>query len=295
MLVAAMAPGRRRFLQAVLAAAAPAPSATRVPVGAHVWVFAARQPGYDPSPVAEQIFREYSTAGIDGVELMHHMLLHEGAVERLRELSKRFSLPVLGTSWSAEMWKADQSAAILEQARTLIPRLEAVGGRTLGLSVGDAKRRKTDAEFDAQAAVLRQVMKLCKDHGVVANLHNHIYEVRDGEYDLKGTLARVPEAKLGPDLNWLIRAGVDPVDFLWRHRDRMIFAHLRDQNRDGTWCEAMGEGATDFAAIGAMFHKIKFHGDLVIELAHERSFQPTRSYGESVRLSREYVRKTMNY
>ena len=277
------------------AVAAVAAGAKKVPVGAHVWVFAAKQPKYDPTPVADQIFREYGAAGIDGIELMHQMLLKDDSVARIRELSKRYSLPVLGTSWSAEMWKAEESEHILAEGRTLISRLQEVGGRTLGISVGDARRKKTDAEFDAQAGVLRGVMKICADHGVVPNLHNHVYEVRDDEYDLKGTLARIPNIKLGPDLNWLVRAKVDPVDFIWRYRDRMIFAHLRDQKRDGLWCEAMGEGDTDFAAIGRMLHKIDFAGDLVIELAHERDFVPTRSYGESVRISREYVRRVMNY
>jgi sugar phosphate isomerase/epimerase len=226
---------------------------------------------------------------------MHQMLLADGSVPRLRELSKRFQLPVLGTSWSAAMWKGEESGKILSEGHTLISRLSQVGGRTLGLSVGDAGRKKTDAEFDVQADVLREVMKICSDHGVVPNLHNHTYEVRDDEHDLKGTLARVPGIKLGPDLNWLVRAKVEPVDFIWRYRDRMVFAHLRDQHKDGRWSEAMGEGDTDYAAIGAMLHKIGFQGDLVIELAHEREFTPTRSFGDSVRMSREYVKRVMRF
>lgn len=288
---------RRTFARVLCggAVAATVTAAKKAPVGAHVWVFAAKQPKYDPTPVAEQIFREYGGAGIDGIELMHPMLLKDDSVATIRELSKRYSLPVLGTSWSAEMWKAEESERILAEGRTLISRLSDVGGRTLGISVGDARRKKTEAEFDAQAGVIRGIMTICADHGVVPNLHNHIYEVRDDEYDLKGTLARIPDIKLGPDLNWLVRAKVDPVDFIRRHRERMIFAHLRDQKRDGAWCEAMGEGDTDYAAIGQMLHKINFAGDLVIELAHERDFVPTRSYGESVRMSRQYVRRVMNY
>ncbi len=285
---------RREFLGLVAAASASAASG-KVTVGAHPWVFAAKQPKYDPYPIAEQIFHEFSGSGVDAIELMHPMLLKDDSVTRIQELSKRYRLPVLGTSWSAAMWKADDSTAILAEARTLIGRLQQVGGRTLGISVGDAGRKKTEAEFDAQASALREVMKIAADHGVVPNLHNHVYEVRDDEYDLKGTLARIPNIKLGPDLNWLARAKVDPVDFISRHRDRMIFAHLRDQKADGKWCEAMGDGDMDYAAIGAMLHKINFAGDLVIELAHERDFVPTRSYGESVRISREYVRRVMKY
>jgi hypothetical protein len=33
----------------------------------------------------------------------------------------------------------------------------------------------------------------------------------------------------------------------------------------------------------------------VIELAHARAFKPTRPLRESLRMSREYVRKTMGY
>lgn len=124
-------------------------------------------------------------------------------------------------------------------------------------------------------------MKLSSDHGVVVNLHNHVYEVRDGEYDLSNTLQRVPEVKLGPDLNWLLRAGVDPVDFIRRRGKQIVFAHLRDQKADGRWPEAMGEGDMDYAAIGQALREINFQGDLVIELAHERDFQPTRSYGKA--------------
>jgi sugar phosphate isomerase/epimerase len=287
---------RRDFLYCFPSLAALGAAETRkITVGAHPWVYAASQPNYDPTPVVEQIFRELGAAGIDAIELMHSLLLKDDSVARIQELSKRYALPVLGTSWGANMWKREEAEKIVAEGQTLIARLAQVGGRTLGISVGDAGRRKTDAEFDVQAGVLREIQKTCADHGVVPNLHNHINEVRDNEYDLNGTLARVPGIKLGPDLNWLVRAKVDPVDFIWRHRDRMIFAHLRDQKADGRWVEAMGEGDTDFAAIGRVLHKINFAGDLVIELAHERDFVPTRSYGASFRISREYVRRVMNY
>ena len=93
------------------------------------------------------------------------------------------------------------------------------------------------------------------------NLHNHTFDVADGEHDLRGRLARIPEARLGPDINWLIGAGVNPVDLTMRFGTRIGYAHLRDQKAGGTWCEAMGEGATDYAAIAAAFRKSGFHGD----------------------------------
>jgi sugar phosphate isomerase/epimerase len=119
--------------------------------------------------------------------------------------------------------------------------------------------------------------------------------VENNEYDLKGTLARVPDAQLGPDLNWLLRAGVDPVDFIKRYGQRIIFLHLRDQKADGTWAEAMGEGNMDYVAIGQALREIKFRGDAIIELAHEQGFQLTRPLRESLKMSREFVRKTLGF
>ena len=284
---------RRAFLLSSVAAAALAKP--KVNVGAHVWVFAAKQPEYDVTPILDQVFAELGKAGLDGVELMDNVLLHDGAVERIKELSKRHRLPVIGTSWSADLWDGAKHAQALSELQTVVERLQAVGGRTLGISVGDARRKKTEAEFDRQADALRKIMRLCSGHGVVPNLHNHVYEVRDGEYDLKGTLARIPEIKLGPDLGWLFRAGINPVDFIQRHGRSMVFAHLRNEKADGKWPEDLTEGVIDYAAISKALHAANFQGDLMIELAHESAFQPTRSLGESFRRSREYVRRVMGY
>jgi len=286
----------RRQLLAFAAAGAARPAAPRKPVvAAHPWVYAATLPANDITPVLPQIFADMQWAGMEAIELMHTALKPPDAVERIGELSRRHKLPVLGTSYSANLWNRAQHAAILDEARLLIPRLAKLGGRTLGTSVGAAGRRKTAAELDAQAELLRQLMRICQAHGVLVNLHNHTYEVADGEYDLNGTLARVPEVKLGPDLNWLLRGGVDPLDFIRRRGSAIVFAHLRDEKRDGTWSEAMGEGDMDYAAMGRALREAGFAGDVAIELAHPKGFRPTRPLRESLRMSREYVRRTMGW
>ena len=276
-------------------AGAPAPEKKKVTVGAHLWVYAASQPGYDPTPVLEQVFADMSYAGLDGVELMHSALMHDDAVERIGGLSRQHKLPVIGTSFEGAMWNREAHPAILKEAELFLPRLAKLGGRTLGTSVGHAPQTKTPELLDAQAEMVRTITALAKAHGIVLNLHNHTYEVENNEYDLKGTLARVPDAQLGPDLNWLLRAGVDPVDFIKRYGQRIIFLHLRDQKADGTWPEAMGEGNMDYVAIGQALREIKFRGDAMIELAHEQGFQLTRPLRESLKMSREFVRKTLGF
>ena len=290
---------RRGLLELVsgaLGAALAQPAGRKPVVAGHPWVYAATQPKYDIYPILERIFADMSWAGIEAIELMSTAIEPDDAVRRIGDLSRKHKLPVIGMSHEAKMYDRSQHAAILEKAELLIGRLAQVGGRTLGTSVGDpGSRKKTVEELDAQGDVVRKLMDICAKNKVVLNLHNHIYEVRDDEYDLKGTLARVPGVKLGPDLDWLKGAGVDPVDFIRRYGHRIVYAHLRDRKADGVWSEAMGEGVTDYAAIGRAFRNVNFDGDVAIELAHPRGFQPTRPLRESLRMSREYVRKTMGW
>jgi sugar phosphate isomerase/epimerase len=100
---------------------------------------------------------------------------------------------------------------------------------------------------------------------------------------------------LGPDLNWLIRGGVNPVDFGRRHGSQLVFLHLRDQHKAGKWVEAIGEGYTDFGAITVALREVDFSSDAIIGLAHEKNCQPTLPLRGSVKLSREYVRTTFGY
>ena len=268
----------------------------KIKVGAHPWVYAATQPDYDIFPILDQIFSDLSFAGMDGIELMHTALRPPSAVERVSELSKRYRLPVIGTSFGGAMWDRQQHQAVFEDAELVVNRLAELGGHTLGTSVGKApKTPKTPAQLDAQAELLRKIIAVCDPHSVVLNLHNHTYEVENGEYDLKGTLSRIPDVKLGPDLNWLLRAGVDPVDFIKRYGERIVFLHLRDQKADGSWPEAMGEGSMDYRAIGQALRDVHFSGTAVIELAHPDGFKLTRPLRESLKISREYVRKTMGF
>lgn len=291
-----MAPlSRRGFLGVASAALLHSEPRKKVMVAAHPWVYAATQPKNDISGVLDRIFADMSYAGLDAIELMHTALVPNDAVARIGELSQRHKLPVIGMSFSGTMWDRGQHGQILDLSQLTVERLASLGGRTMGVSVGGKKDRKTPAELDIQAELLRKLISICNAKGVVLNLHNHTYEVRDNEYDLNGTLARISDVKLGPDLNWLVRAGIDPVDFIRHHARSIVFAHLRDQRADGKWPEAMGEGVMDYAAIGRTLHEIGFSGDLAIELAHEPDFQLTRPLRESLKTSRDYVRRVMGY
>jgi len=264
-------------------------------VGAHPWVYAAPLPNYDITPVLEKIFADMHYAGMAGVELMHHPLRKEAATLEIGELKEKYNLPVIGTSYGAPMWDRDKHSEILEDAELVITNLSRVGGSTLGTSVKDAPGMKTKAQLDAQAELLKKIISIGYKYGVVLNLHNHTYEVEDDMHDLKGTLARIPDVRLGPDLNWLVRGGVDPVDFIRKYGGQMVFMHLRDQYANGRWTEYLGQGTMDFAAIADALQEVNFSGHAIIELAHEKNFQTTQPIRESLKMSREFVRETMGF
>jgi sugar phosphate isomerase/epimerase len=286
---------RRQLLSLLGATALASGEEHKVTIAAHPWVYAATRPKNDINEILDQIFADMKWAGIEAIELRHPVLIPDGMVERVRELTRRHELPVIGMSYSAPMWNRARHEAILKEARVLIDRLQQVGGRTLGTTVGDARERKTPEQLDAQAELVSKLMGICNDHGVVLNLHNHTFEVADNEYDLKGTLARVSGVKLGPDFGWLQKAGIDPVDFIRRYGDRIVYGHLKDVKADSKFSEALGEGAMDYAAIGRALRAVGFHGDLAIELTFEPAFQPTRPIRDSLKMSRQYVRRTMGY
>jgi sugar phosphate isomerase/epimerase len=269
-------------------------SRKKIIVGAHVWVYASTLPGYDISPVLSQIFSDVSYAGFDGVETMEQPLRSAVYTKQIKELIDEYKIKLIGSSYSGDMWDKNKYNQIYEDVETIFTNMASVGGRTFGVSVGKpAGREKTLKEFDNQASLLNKLVSLGDRNGIVLNLHNHTAEVSNNMFDLRGTLKRIPDIKLGPDLNWLLRAGINPVDFLREFRKQIVFLHLRDQLSNGKWPESLGEGNVNFKEIADVLTEISFEGDAIIELAYEKGFVPTRPLKESLKMSRDYIKKTM--
>ncbi len=261
-----------------------------IEICAHPWAYAAQQPGYDIRPVLEDIFADLKAGGFEGVELMHTALQSEQDLQRAAELAASYELPVIGASFGGAMWDRQAHDQLAEHAGFLLPALERLGGHLLGVSTGKSPDgKKTAQQLEAQAELLTHLLELGADYGVTINLHNHTYEVEDGQYELTENIKRLPGIKLGPDLNWLRRAGVEPLDFLRRHAERLVYLHLRDQQGE-RWVEALGDGDEDYVALGRVLKEIGFTGQVGIELAHEADTVFTRSMGENFRLSCQRLR-----
>ncbi|GAB4033880.1 sugar phosphate isomerase/epimerase family protein [Spirosoma jeollabukense] len=260
-------------------------------VSAHVWVFSSDLPKYDCFSVLDKVFADVKYAGFDGIELMDVALRHDDSVSKIGDLIQQTGVSLIGASHGQSMWDKNKQAENVDNAGKVIERIAKLNGRVLGLSVGDARRKKTPEEFDVQAETLKQIQTIGKQYKVVPNLHNHTYEVADGLYDLTNSLQRVPDIALGPDLDWLFQAKVDVPTFLKTYADKIVYMHLRDHLWTGVWSEALGEGIMDFGAIAHQLKQLGFSGDMTVELAFPAGFKPTRPIRESLKMSRQVVKK----
>ncbi len=272
--------------------------AKNIPVNAHLWVYASKfPPNWDATPILETVFSDLSYASVDGLEIMEGQLRHDNCVKRIQGLIEKYNLPISGSSYGVgfNMWDKNQHQTILDDIEVIIPRLGEIGGKTFGISVGGKDGLKTEQELDDQAELLIIIRSVCEDHGIKANLHNHTYELENDMHDLKGTLARIPDFKLGPDLNWLIRGGIDPVEFINTYGKQIVYLHIRDQYLNGTWSEYVGQGDTDFEPIAAALKSQNFGGQAAIELAFPNDFVPKNELREDWRRSRTFVRNTFGW
>ncbi len=266
----------------------------RVPVYAHLWVYASKYPpDWDCTPILDTVFGDLKYACLAGVEVMEVLLRHDDAVTRFNDLIAKYNLPVVGTSYYADMWDKDQQQKILDDVELVTKRLHNIGGKMIGLTVGDAKHIKTENELNAQAELLKKILVVCDKNKIEPNLHNHTFEVTNNLHDLKGTLKRIPDIRLGPDLNWLVRAGIDPVWFIKTYADKIVYMHIRDQYANGKWTKYVGEGVTGFPAIAKALKEINYKGKAAIELAFDEP--PKNLIKVDWKISLEYVRKTFNW
>jgi sugar phosphate isomerase/epimerase len=271
-----------------------AAKANRVQVCGHLWVYASRYPpDWDCTPILEQVFSDFRYAGIEGVEVMESILHHNDIVTRGKELVDKYKVPITGSSYYGDMWNKNVHGKILEDVELVVERLHQLGGKDFGITVGDAKRKKTEQELDHQADLLKKIIVVCEKNEVLPNIHNHTFEVQNKLHDLKGILQRIPDIKLGPDLNWLVRGGVDPVWFIKTYGKQMVYMHIRDQNAEGKWTEAVGEGVIDFPAIAKALKEINYTGRAAIELAFDSP--PVNEVRESWKKSRTYVKKVFGW
>lgn len=114
----------------------------------------------------------------------------------------------------------------------------------------------SDEELDSSFAIFNEAQKKFAENGMKLGYHNHSPEflmTPFGKLVINEILERT-DIMLEPDTFWIFNAGLDPVEFLEAHKDRIALIHLKDgitvpvENRkwetwnQGSKGKALGEG-----------------------------------------------------
>ncbi len=122
---------------------------------------------------------------------------------------------------------------------------------------------KPEDVMNANIALINEAQKKLAENGIALGYHNHSKEffVNPCGKIIENELLARTHVELEVDTFWAFNAGIDPVEFLEAHKDRVRVIHLKDgiptvpENRsyehvhDGVQGKALGEGKAPVARV----------------------------------------------
>ncbi len=125
---------------------------------------------------------------------------------------------------------------------------------------------KTLEGYKESAEVFNAVGKRLAEEGITFNYHNHDWEFKDIDggrgMDVLTSETDPAFVKFNIDVFWLYYAGVNPVNYILAHKDRMGYFHFKDGIRR---VNLAGENRPDFKELG--------HGEVDLSAAYSAAKQ----------------------
>ena len=118
--------------------------------------------------------------------------------------------------------------------------------------------KKTIDDFKKAADRFNDMGAICKKNGLRFGYHNHDYsfKILDGEIPQQVLMDRTDATLVDfeMDIYWVVTAGADPIDWLYRYPNRFRLAHVKDRSKNpgsdnGQNSVVLGTGSIDFAKI----------------------------------------------
>ena len=215
--------------------------------------------------------KEIAKLGADGVEFA----VNYGGLppEELKAFLKELKLECAGT-----MFKVDDLVqpdnAVYQYAKAL--NTPAVTISAFGSTV---------EEWDATREKCRIIGANAAKYGTVFSYHNHWTEF--GTYEGQTFMDRILENTdpkqvfMEPDICWLTRSGVDPIEFIRKYANRIRQIHIKDIKvpTDVNTTTELGTGIVKVAPVLAMVHEIPCQW---VIYEQDMSADPFRSAAESL-------------
>lgn len=279
-------------------------------------------------PKWERMLEEASQAGYRGIELGPYGYIPLDAERVGKELKLRGLNIIAGTIFDDLVAPANLSNLLQQTDNicrliTQLPRPEGDDGarfpvpylvvmdwgheeRDYNAGHSDRAPRLTKPEWDAMMAHIVAIAELARDgYGVRTVIHPHAGGYIEFADEIRQVIADIPHdvAGLCLDTGHLYYSGMDPVQWLRDHADRLDYVHFKDIDLNvyrqvmgeriaffdacakGVMCP-IGKGCVDYKAVRQVLSDINYHGYITIE--QERD---PRNSGTSLR----DVTESLNY
>lgn len=142
--------------------------------------------------------------------------------------------------------------AIRTSPERLIETAQTLGNRYIALGWLAPEERRTLDDYRRHIDLVAGFAAQCRGAGLRFAWHNHDFEFTELEGQrpidllLDATDSELVQVEL--DLYWIVKVGVDPLDYFKRYPGRFPLCHIKDMAADGSMAD-VGDGGIDFAAI----------------------------------------------
>ncbi len=183
--------------------------------------------------------------------------------------------------------------ADLKDVSGIIEYSQAMGGQDVCSSGLLQWNERSAADYRASASVLNERGRQLREADIHLHYHNHDFEFEAVNGSTSGMDILLHEldfdvVDLCLDVGWVWRAGLDPVQWMQQHRDKIGYLHLRDFA--GEESVALGQGSMDLKPIVTTIDALPNVRWIVVE-QDPTSPDPLRSMSES----RAYLREQLGF
>ncbi|HEU5021344.1 MAG TPA: TIM barrel protein [Bryobacteraceae bacterium] len=242
----------------------------------------------------DQILSTVAGAGYHAAELTSNYFPPDKTANTLELLDKHgLALPIayIGGPMHDDRWHSTcESALAMADRLKPHPGLEAISFNCDPKPKGEAK---TDAELNTEAKALEALGAELKKRGLRLLVHAHAPEMADHAREWRYFVRHTTAGNVGIclDTHWVYRGGENVLDILNEAGARIGDVHLRN-SAHGVWMEDLGYGDVNYKAVAHALTKLNYKGWLTVELAWDPKTPHTRSLGDNLKRSREYVERT---
>lgn len=247
-----------------------------------------------------QAIKDVGEVGFRGIQLRSPILKDFGDKPKaLADLLKAHKLQFVALSGGGPRNDAYIAAEEIATQVKHATFMREAGG--LYLQMTDSARPKDgkpDAKaFKALGRLLTEIGKRTADLGIPVAYHNHMRSLGEGpdEVDALMDAADPKYVKLLLDVAHYAQGGGDPAKAIRKHRDRILFLHIKDVESLAPTAEStsnyrfveLGRGRVDLPEVFGALNEIKFRGWAVVEL--DSVPDKTRTPKESAIISKKYL------